>query len=171
MLLQNISKELKNIFNLKADQENELETYVSSENKSFMQVGQLGEEYYFSGCIELDEADLEELISDLQNQLTTLQEAIALHSEPAPAIAKDWLSIYHQIQKKFQMQIVNSNSEITPQNLSLQVEIDKQLKMLGMDLSMLQTSRSQMTWQKRHQQASDRLKLLERYCQMHEPIL
>jgi hypothetical protein len=27
MLLQNISKELKNIFNLKADQENELETY------------------------------------------------------------------------------------------------------------------------------------------------
>jgi hypothetical protein len=107
------------------------------------------------------------LVADLQKQLTTLQEAIALHSEPAPAIAKDWLSIYHEIQKKFQVQIVNSNSEITPQNLSLQVEIDKQMKMLGMDLTMLQTSRSHTTWQKRHKQTSDRLKLLERYCQMH----
>ena len=56
------------------DGENELETYVSSENKSFMQVGQLREEYYFSGCIELDEADLEELISDLQNQLTIIKQ-------------------------------------------------------------------------------------------------
>ena len=61
------------------------------------------------------------LVADLQKQLTTLQGAIALHSEPAPVIAKDWLSIYHEIQKKFQVQIVNSNSEITPQNLSLQV--------------------------------------------------
>jgi hypothetical protein len=107
------------------------------------------------------------LVADLQKELTRLQEAIALHSELAPAIAKDWVSIYHEIQKKFQVEIVNSNSEITPQNLSLQVEIDKQLKMLGMDLTMLQTSRSPTTWQKRYQQASDRLKLLERYCQMH----
>ena len=111
------------------------------------------------------------LVADLQKQLTTLQEAIALHSEPAPAIAKDWLSIYQEIQKKFQSEIVNANVninlELTAQNLSLQVEIDKQLKMLGMDLTMLQTSRSHTTWQKRHQQASDRQKLLERYCQMH----
>jgi hypothetical protein len=34
-------------------------------------------------------------------------------------------------------------------------------------LSMLQTSRSQATWQKRHQQACDRFTLLARYCQMH----
>ena len=108
-----------------------------------------------------------DLVNDLQKQLTILQEAIALHSEPAPAIAKDWLSIYQEIQKKFQTEIVNANLELTAQNLSLQVEIDKQLKMLGMDLTMLQTSRSHTTWQKRHQQASDRLKLLQRYCQMH----
>ena len=107
------------------------------------------------------------LVADLQKELTGLQEAIALHSEPAPAIAKDWLSIYYEIQNKFQTEIVNANLELTAQNLSLQVEIDKQLKMLGMDLTMLQTSRSNTTWQKRHQQASDRLKLLQRYCQMH----
>jgi len=87
--------------------------------------------------------------------------------------------MHNQIQKNFQTKIVNTSlgltsgltseltSELTPQNLSLQVEIDKQLKMLGVDLAMLQTSRSRETWQKRHRQASDRLILLERYCQMH----
>ncbi|NUN67674.1 hypothetical protein HCU40_23925 [Pseudanabaena biceps] len=52
---------------------------------------------------------------------------------------------------------MNTALEVTPQNLSLQVEIDKQLKMLGVDLTMLQTSRNPATWQKRHQQACDRL--------------
>jgi len=108
-----------------------------------------------------------DLVGDLQKQLANFQEAIASHLEPAPAIAKDWLKTHQQIQKYFQAKMVNTNLELTPQNLSLQVEIDKQLKMLGMDLTRLQTSRSQANWQKRHQQASDRLKLLERYCQMH----
>lgn len=112
-----------------------------------------------------------DLVDDLQKQLAGLMEAIASQSEPAPAIAKDWGIIHNQIQKNFQAKIVNTTlgltSELTPQNLSLQVEIDKQLKMLGMDLTLLQTSRSQETWQKRHHQASDRLALLKRYCQMH----
>jgi hypothetical protein len=56
------------------DGENELETYVSSDNKSFIQVGQLNEDYYYSGCITLDETDLEELISDLQTQLTIIKQ-------------------------------------------------------------------------------------------------
>ena len=46
------------------------------------------------------------LVADLQKQLTILQEAIALHSEPAPAIAKDWLSIYHEIQKTFRWKLL-----------------------------------------------------------------
>ncbi len=107
------------------------------------------------------------LVHDLQNQLEILQTAIASHQEPAPAIAKDWLRSHREIQSFFQSSLVNTNLEITPQNLSLQVEIDKQLKMLGVDLTMLQTSRSAANWQKRHQQACDRFVLLQRYCQMH----
>jgi hypothetical protein len=56
------------------DGENELETHISLDNKSFIEVGQLGEEYYFSGCIQLDEEDLEELIKDLQLQLTIIKQ-------------------------------------------------------------------------------------------------
>ena len=107
------------------------------------------------------------LIHDLENQLAILQIAIASEQEPNPAIAKDWCQSHGQIQKFFQIALVNTNLEITPQNLSLQVEIDKQLKMLGVDLTMLQTSRSPDKWQKRHQQAIDRLVLLNRYLQMH----
>jgi len=108
-----------------------------------------------------------DLIHDLQKRLEILQTSIALQLDPAPAIAKDWLRSQGEIQKFFQTELVNTNLEITPQNLSLQVEIDKQLKMLGVDLTMLQTARSPANWQKRHQQASDRFVLLNRYCEMH----
>ncbi|GBO56884.1 hypothetical protein APA_5219 [Pseudanabaena sp. lw0831] len=107
------------------------------------------------------------LVSDLQNQLKILQTAISSQKESAPAIAKDWLRSHREIQIFFQSSLVNTDLEITPQDLSLQVEIDKQLKMLGVDLTMLQTSRSPATWQKRYQQACDRFFLLDSYFQMH----
>ncbi|PZO42328.1 MAG: hypothetical protein DCF19_06965 [Pseudanabaena frigida] len=107
------------------------------------------------------------LILDLQKHLETLQTEIASQPELKPASAKDWLRSLSEIQSFFQSKIINTNLEITPQNLSLQVEIDKQLKMLSVDLSMLQTSRNPTTWQKRYQQACDRFVLLARYFQMH----
>lgn len=108
-----------------------------------------------------------DLVHDLQNQLERLQTEIASQKEPVPAIAKDWLRSHREIQTFFQSNLINADLEITPQNLSLQVEIDKQLKMLGVDFTMLQTARSPATWQKRHQQACDRFVLLDRYFQMH----
>ncbi|MBD2188581.1 heterocyst frequency control protein PatD [Pseudanabaena sp. FACHB-723] len=108
-----------------------------------------------------------DLIHDLQRQLEVLQTAIANQSEPAPAIVSDWLRSQSQIQAFFHDQIVNIEMEIKPQHLSLQVEIDKQLKMFGVDLSMLRAARNPTTWQKRHQQICDRLVLLNKYFQMH----
>ena len=108
-----------------------------------------------------------DLIRDLQSQLEILQTAIALQSEPAPTIAKDWQRSHSAIQNFFQTQIINTELDVTPPYLSLQVEIDKQLKMLNVDLSMLQAARNPATWLKRHQQACDRFVLLQRYCQMH----
>ena len=106
------------------------------------------------------------LIHNLQAQLAVLQGAIASQPKTSPEIVKDWQRSHSEIQSFFQSQIINTDLEVTPQNLSLQVEIDKQLKMLGVDLAMLQTSRNPTTWQKRHQQASDRFVLLNRYFQM-----
>lgn len=110
------------------------------------------------------------LIQDLQSQLEVLQRLIASQVDPASSLAKDWLRSHREIQAFFQSKIINTDLEVTPPNLSLQVEIDKQLKMLGVDLSMLQTARNPVTWQKRHQQASDRFVLLKKYCQMHSNL-
>lgn len=106
------------------------------------------------------------LISELSQQLESLQKAIAPCHNHAPNLVKDWRRSHGEIQTFFQAQIVNTPIEITSHNLSVQVEIDKQLKMLGVDLTMLQTARSHDTWQKRHQQACDRLIRLQRYCEM-----
>ncbi|MFM7888366.1 MAG: heterocyst frequency control protein PatD [Pseudanabaena sp.] len=111
--------------------------------------------------------DYEGLIQELQSQLEVLQKEIALQVEPSPSLAKNWWRSHREIQAFFQSQIINTELEVTPANLSLQVELDKQLKMLGVDLSMLQTARNPATWEKRYQQASDRFGLLKKYCEMH----
>lgn len=105
-----------------------------------------------------------DLVRDLQNQIVNLQTSLSSQDEPAIALVKNWQRSQQEIQTFFQTKIVNTDLEVTPQNLSLQVEIDKQLKMLGVDLTMLQTARNPTTWQKRHQQACDRLIRLQRYC-------
>ena len=108
------------------------------------------------------------LVRDLQKQLQLWQEAIALKSQLDKAIAQEWQVYHDQIQSFFLREMVNgNNAEITPQLLSLQVEINKQFKMLGVDLTMLQSSRSEATWQKRHQQICDRLSTLQKYCEFH----
>ncbi|ELS32710.1 MULTISPECIES: heterocyst frequency control protein PatD [Pseudanabaena] len=107
-----------------------------------------------------------DLTHQLRSQLEILQTAIASQLEPSPTKVKEWMRSYGEIQSFFQTQIINTALEISPQNLSLQVEIDKQLKMLGADLNLLQTARNPITWQKRHQQAGDRFVLLKRYCEM-----
>ncbi len=116
-----------------------------------------------------DSQDYLGLVDDLQKRLEILQTAIAPQQQPATEVAKDWLRSHSEIQIFFQTKMVNTNLEVTAPNLSLQVEIDKQLKMLSMDLTMLQTSRNLITWQKRHQQTCDRFVLLHRYCKMHYP--
>lgn len=108
-----------------------------------------------------------DLVNNLQKEIAVLQAAIAPQAEIAPEIARDWLRSHVQIQTFFQTKVANTELEISPPQLSLQVEIDKQIKMLGVDLTMLQTSRSQSTWQKRHQKVCDRFVLLDRYFQMH----
>ena len=110
------------------------------------------------------------LVRELQHRLQLWQQAIALSCQFDKAIAQEWKDSYEQIQDFFLREMVNGNNgEITPQFLSLQVEINKQLKMLGVDLTMLQSSRSEATWQKRHQQISDRLNTLQKYCEFHFP--
>lgn len=49
---------------------------------------------------------------------------------------------------------------------SVQVEINKQLKLLAMDSLFLQAAKQPATAQQRIQQAHDRLTLLLRYCEM-----
>jgi hypothetical protein len=49
---------------------------------------------------------------------------------------------------------------------SIQVEIDKQLKLLGLDGMFLQAAKQPSTVKQRLNQASDRLTLLIRYCEI-----
>ncbi len=59
-------------------------------------------------------------------------------------------------------------SEVSPEIAhrlrAIQVEIDKQLKLLAMDVLFLQTARQATTAEQRQRQIDNRLEQLERYC-------
>ncbi len=76
------------------------------------------------------------------------------------------------LQKQFQSEILpleNYSPQIVPEQMqrlrSLQVEMDKQLKLLAMDALFLQAARQATTVAQRQQQMSDRLTYLQRYCE------
>lgn len=75
------------------------------------------------------------------------------------------------LQDQFQSQIlILDNDELAPevahQVQSYQVEIDKQLRLLSMDVMFLQAARQAATLNQRQEQVGDRARTLIRYCEV-----
>lgn len=74
-----------------------------------------------------------------------------------------------KLQQFFQTKILTLNTDELPSGVgqrmqSYQVEIDKQLRLLGMDVMFLQAARKAGTGEQRRKQVSDRVLTLIRYC-------
>lgn len=100
---------------------------------------------------------LQQKVEDLQESLTSSIDSLALKT----AIAA--------LQTFFQTQIWNLNLQNLEPNLehqvrSINVEIDKQLRLMNMDGLFLQAARQENTIEQRKQQIRDRLLLIVRYC-------
>lgn len=100
---------------------------------------------------------LQQNVKELQNALGSTLDSPTLKT----AIAT--------LQSFFQTQIWNLDmQDIAPdleqQARSINVEIDKQLRLLNMDAMFLQAARQEATKQQRQQQIHDRLFLLTQYC-------
>jgi hypothetical protein len=73
------------------------------------------------------------------------------------------------LKQMYQMHLLNCNLDgLLPQTAqmlqSVQVEIDKQLRLLGMDVQFLQAAKQPITVEQRKTQIRDRLQTLLRYC-------
>lgn len=87
-------------------------------------------------------------------------------TSPNPAY---WKTAVLELQQFFQQQILSGNlDELTPtlahQVRSYQVEIDKQLRLLTIDVMFLQAAHQETTASQRQSQMDDRLTMLIRYC-------
>jgi hypothetical protein len=77
-----------------------------------------------------------------------------------------------ELHRAFQVEILpggdgedgDEAGEMVQRLRSLNVEIDKQLKLLAMDLQFLRAAQQAATVEQRRQQMGKRLELLERYC-------
>jgi len=74
-----------------------------------------------------------------------------------------------EVQQMFQLRIMDTNLDqldpaIASQVRSYQTEINKEMRLLGMDVMFLQAARQPTTTQQRQSQMSDRISTLIRYC-------
>jgi acyl transferase domain-containing protein len=78
--------------------------------------------------------------------------------------------MFLEAQQQFQQQIMGQtladlDAVVESKVQSFQTEINKQLRLLAMDVMFLQTARQPTTIQQRQAQMGDRLQLLRRYCE------
>ncbi|MGG6295139.1 heterocyst frequency control protein PatD [Leptolyngbya sp. AN02str] len=105
------------------------------------------------------------LYQTFEQQVEELR-SLALAANPDPLRVQE---SFIKAQQHFQTHIATSGVAIAPEYepmvQSIQVEINKQLRLLAMDVMYLQTARQAMTTQRRQAQMGDRLQLLQTYCQ------
>jgi hypothetical protein len=97
-----------------------------------------------AACLKSEITQLQHNFRDDILSLTAIADSTASENEPA-RVNEVPPEIAHRLQ-------------------AIQVEIDKQLKLLAMDVLFLQTARQATTAEQRQQQMGDRLEQLERYC-------
>ncbi|WP_330482018.1 heterocyst frequency control protein PatD [Tumidithrix elongata] len=106
----------------------------------------------------------------LKEKLEKLKEELGQVSDRDTNSVKHLGQLHSEIQSFFQSQILDipissASSELEEKILSYYVELNKQLKLLGVDFTMLQVARNPTTWQQRQQQAIARLSTLISYCE------
>jgi len=99
-----------------------------------------------------------QLINPLKQQFETLKVEISARQQSV----KELVTLHSQAEAYFQTQILQAEHQ--DMALSYFVEINKQLKLLGVDLTMLQAARNPDTIEQRQKQAIGRLDLLIGYC-------
>ncbi|MBD2099278.1 heterocyst frequency control protein PatD [Leptolyngbya sp. FACHB-261] len=100
-----------------------------------------------------------------QERLDQLQTLVG-KANPAPA---QLLQVFLEAQQFFQVQVLGLDAEVLPleteqQLRAYQTEIQRELRLLGTDLSFLQAARKPETVQQRQGQIQQRLATLSRYC-------
>ncbi|WP_019502813.1 heterocyst frequency control protein PatD [Pseudanabaena sp. PCC 6802] len=110
---------------------------------------------------------------NLKSQFKAIEERLAQDlTSSSTNSTKKLLALHAQVQDFFQTQILDNpdpheagETQVDEELiLSHYVEINKQLRLLGADLTMLHAARNPDTFVQRQQQASDRLNMLISYC-------
>lgn len=105
------------------------------------------------------------LYEELQQRFGQLQALVTQSHPDTGALKAEFLTV----QQFFQLQILSlehpNEEPVASRIQSLHTEINKQLRLLGVDVSFLQAARQPTTQQQRQAQMRDRLTILMGYCE------
>ena len=110
-------------------------------------------------------AEYQQAYEALRQQIHQLSAAIAVNQPDPRQLQQQFL----QCQQVFQQRIIalagaGLSDSLLPQVQSYEVELNKQFRLMGVDVMFLQSARQSSTRNQRQAQMRDRLKLLLTYC-------
>ncbi len=109
-------------------------------------------------------AAYQQMYEDLRQQIQGLSAAIAVNQPDPQRLQQQFL----QCQQLFQQCMVRAGDELAqevlPQVQAYEVELNKQFRLMGVDIMFLQSARQSATRTQRQAQLRDRLQLLLTYC-------
>lgn len=112
------------------------------------------------------------VIEQFQSDLTVLETMISQGNPDGCQLQQDFL----RMQQRFQTQILPAVSDResatgSGQGQAILTEMNRTLRLLGMDVAFLQTARQSVTRQQRQGQMGDRLQQLQQFCQGLRAVL
>lgn len=100
-------------------------------------------------------------VQAFQGQLVAFEALICQANPSASALQQQFL----QLQQPFQKQLWPAQAELTELAQPILLEMNRTLRLLGMDVAFLQAARQPQTMQQRQQQMRDRGRQLQQFCQ------
>lgn len=106
---------------------------------------------------------LQQIVSAMETDLTGLQQAVT-QSNPNPRTIQQ---LFLKTQQRFQSQLLPTASADGGQQVQIQpilTEMNRTLRLLGMDVAFLQAARQSTKVQQRQKQMCDRITQLQNFC-------
>jgi hypothetical protein len=106
-------------------------------------------------------ASFSTMVQNFQAQLGCLQTMVTQANPDAISLQQHFL----EAQQNFQSQLWGIEGAIAEPAQPILLEMNRTLRLLGMDIAFLQTARQAMTLQQRQRQMGDRIHQLQTFCQ------
>lgn len=105
------------------------------------------------------------LLQNFQAQLSTLELIVSQAHPDALSLKQHFLVAQQQFQSEILGEMAGIEDDLSERAQPILIEMNRTLRLMGMDIAFLQAARQPLTMQQRQKQLRDRILQLQTFCQ------